>query len=487
MMVDKASAPITKTKWSALDWLTIELRVKSLQFRIAKAVREGRHNKAKALQWLLTHSYQAKLLAIRRVTQNTGSKTAGVDKIIWRSDAQKIKAVVQLNRRHYKTLPLRRIYIPKKNGKLRPLSIPSMRCRAMQALHLLALEPIAETIADKNSYGFRPKRSCADAIEQCFIALSMKRCAKWILECDIKSCFDEISHEWLLNNAPMDKTILRKWLEAGYIEQQQLKATTLGVPQGGIISPTLLTITLSGLEKAISAVTNPRTDKVNTIIYADDFVITGATKEILEQKVRPVVEEFLIKRGLKLSEEKTTITHIDQGFDFLGHNIRKYNEKLLIKPSKSNVKVFLANIRDIIKRAKATKTDDLINILNPKIRGWANYYRHVVSKAVFSKVDNDIFLALWTWAKRRHRNKGRHWIARKYFCSIHGDNWVFNAGSVIYQGRNKVLRLLNANAVPIKRHIKIRAEAIPYDPKYKEYFAEREKLQHWAKSTKSKI
>lgn len=486
MMVDKASAPITKIKWSSIDWPTIELKVKSLQLRIAKAVQEGRHNKAKALQWLLTHSYYAKLLAIRRVTQNTGSKTAGVDKVIWRSDVQKMKAVAQLNRRNYKTLPLRRIYIPKKNGKLRPLSIPSMRCRAMQALHLLALEPIAEMIADKNSYGFRPKRSCADAIEQCFIALSMKRCAKWILECDIKSCFDEISHEWLLNHSPMDRTILKKWLEAGYIEQQQLKATTLGVPQGGIISPTLLTITLSGLEKAISAATNSRTDKVNTVIYADDFIITGATKEILEQKVRPVVERFLIKRGLKLSEEKTIITHIDQGFDFLGHNIRKYKEKLLIKPSKSNVNIFLANIREIIKRAKATRTEDLINILNPKIRGWANYYRHVVSKAVFSKVDNDIFLALWTWAKRRHRNKGHHWIARKYFCSINGDNWVFNAGSVTYQGRSKVLRLLNANAVPIKRHIKIRAEATPYDPKYKEYFAERERLQRLAKSTKGK-
>ena len=285
----------------------------------------------------------------------------------------------------------------------------------------------------------------------------------------------------------MDKIILKKWLETGYIEQQQLKATTLGVPQGGVISPTLLTITLSGLEKAISAVTNPRTDKVNTIIYADDFVITGATKEILEQKVRPVVEEFLTKRGLKLSEEKTSITHIDQGFDFLGHNIRKYNEKLLIKPSKNNVNVFLANIRDIIKRAKATKTEDLINILNPKIRGWANYYRHVVSKAVFSKVDNDIFLALWAWAKRRHRNKGHYWIARKYFCSINGDNWVFNAGSVTQLGRSKVLRLLNANAVPIKRHIKIRAEAIPYDPKYKEYFARRERLQRWVKSTGGNI
>lgn len=168
----------------------------------------------------------------------------------------------------------------------------------------------------------------------------------------------------------------------------------------------------------------------------------------------------------------------------MGHNIRKYKEKLLIKPSKNNVKAFLANIRNIITRAKATSAQDLINILNPKIRSWANYYRHVVSKAVFNKVDNDIFLTLWTWAKRRHRNKGRHWIARKYFCSRGGDNWVFNAGLVPHQGQYKTLKLLNANATPIKRHIKIRAEATPYDPKYAKYFAERERRQCWAKLTR---
>ena len=312
MMVTDTSAPITKIEWSTIDWSIVELQVRQLQFRIAKAVRDARYNKAKALQWLLTHSYYAKLLAIKRVTQNRGSKTAGVDKVIWRSNAQKLNAVTQLNRRTYKTLPLRRIYIPKKNGKLRPLSIPSMRCRAMQSLHLLALEPISETIADKNSYGFRPKRSCADAIEQCFIDLAPKRCAKWILECDIKSCFDEISQGWLLANTPTDRVILRKWLEAGYIEQQQLHATTLGVPQGGTISATLLLITLSGLEQAIHAVTNAAKDKVNIVIYADNFIIPGATKEILEQKVKPTIIKFINERGLELSEEKTMITHIER-------------------------------------------------------------------------------------------------------------------------------------------------------------------------------
>lgn len=483
MVINDASAPITKIEWSTIDWFIVELQVRQLQFRIAKAVRKGRHNKAKALQWLLTHSYYAKLLAIKRVTQNRGSKTAGVDRVLWRSNAQKLKAVTQLNRRTYKTLPLRRIYIPKKNGKLRPLSIPSMRCRAMQSLHLLALEPISETIADKNSYGFRPKRSCADAIEQCFIGLAPKRCAKWVLECDIKSCFDEISHGWLLANSPTDKVILKKWLEAGYIEQQQLHATTLGVPQGGTISATLLLITLSGLEQAVHAVTSAAKDKVNIVIYADDFIITGATKEILEQKVKPTVIKFLKERGLELSEEKTIITHIDQGFDFLGHNVRKYNGKLLIKPAKKNVKAFIDNLRNIIKGAKATKASDLINTLNPKIRGWANYYCHVVSKDIFGKVDSDIFLALWAWAKRRHPHKNHRWIKNKYFGTVNGDNWVFNAGMVAYQGRFRILRLLDAKSVPIKRHIKIRAEANPFDPKYKEYFQKRDMLQRANKST----
>lgn len=474
MIAPNANASSARVKWDSLDWELIKTKVKQLQMRIAKAIREGEYRKAKSLQWLLTHSYHAKLMAVRRVTQNRGSKTPGIDKIVWKTPTQKLNAVTQLNRRGYKTLPLRRIYIPK-NGdkqKLRPISIPPMKCRAMQALHLLALEPIAETIVDKNSYGFRPNRSCADAIEQCFITLAKKSSAQWVLEGDIKSCFNTISHRWLYDNIPMDKIILKQWLESGYIEDQQLKATLEGVGQGSVISPTLLNLTLRGLEAAIIAATKPK-DKVHIVFYADDFVVTGATREILEVTVKPLIINFLKERGLELSEEKTLITHINNGFDFLGHNVRKYKQKLLIKPAKKGIKSFLRNIRGVIKTRATVKTEELIQILNPKIRGWANFYKHVVSKAIFSQVDHEIFKAIGKWVKRRHPNKSWKWINKKYFCKIEHDNWVFNAGLQASQGRYQLLRLFSASSVAIKRHIKIRSEATPYDPKYNEYFEKR--------------
>ena len=373
-------APSTKAvNWKQINWNTVQKKVKRLQLRIAKAIKQGRYGKAKALQWLLTHSFNAKLLAIKRVTQNRGKNTPGVDRTIWRSSKQKIQAINSLKRRGYYSLPLRRIYIPKKNGKLRPLGIPTMRDRAQQALHLLALEPIAESQADKNSYGFRPKRSIHDAIEQCHKALSRKTSSVYILEGDIKACFDKISHEWLENHALMDKSMLKQWLKAGYMDKNVFHQTAEGTPQGGIASPTLANIVLDGLEKAIKA-TGKQGDKINFVRYADDFICTAATREILEQKVLPVIIKFLKERGLELSFEKTKITHIDEGFNFLGFNLRKYKGKLLIKPAKKGIKTFLDNIRKTIKSNNAWSAEQLIRILNPKIQGWANHYRYSVAK-----------------------------------------------------------------------------------------------------------
>jgi RNA-directed DNA polymerase len=222
--------------------------VRRLQARIVEATREGRKSRVKALQWILTHSFNGKALAVKRVTENQGKKTPGVDGVTWSTPEAKSQAVLSLSRRGYQPKPLRRVYIPKAHGKMRPLGIPTLKDRAMQALYLLALEPVAETTADRHSFGFRPERSTADAIEQCFNALA-KRCSpQWILEGDIKGCFDNISHEWLLTNTLMDRTILQKWLKAGYMENRQLFPTQAGTPQGGIISPTLANLVLDELE-----------------------------------------------------------------------------------------------------------------------------------------------------------------------------------------------------------------------------------------------
>jgi len=460
--------------WDSINWKTVEKQVLRLQMRIAKAIREGRHGRAKALQWLLTHSFYAKLMAVKRVVQNAGSKTAGVDRVIWRTSSQKMQAAKSLQRQGYSPKPLRRIYIPKKNGKQRPLGIPTMFDRAQQALHLLALEPISETKAEKNFYGFRPKRSVADAIEQCFNVLCRKNSAQWIFEGDIKSCFDKICHKWLLNNIPMDKTILSKWLSAGYIEKQVFHPTEEGTPQGGVISPTLLNIALAGLEQAIKRAV-PKKEKVNVVVYADDFIVTGISKEVLEQKIKPVVAAFLKERGLELSEEKTKITHIKDGFDFLGFNVRKYKGKLLIKPSKKNVKSFLDNVRSFIKSNKTAKTENLTRQLNPKIRSWANHYRHVVSKEIFSNVDNCIYIALQQWVKRRHPNKSAKWRRNKYYRSHGLRQWIFSTKTQDKNGNTTFLDLFKASKVTIKRHVKIRGEATPYDPLYKDYF---KRLKH---------
>src|SRR5438876_7547209 len=256
------------TDWKSIDWKAIEKLVRRLQVRIAKAVQAGKHRLAKALQWVLTHSRSAKLLAVLRVTTNRGAKTPGVDNVTWRSERQKLQAAFNLKRHGYRPRPLRRHYIPKPNGKLRPLSIPTMHDRAMQALYALSLAPIAETLADRYSYGFREGRRCADALEQCFTVLSQKGSAPWVLEGDIRACFDEIDHPWLLQHVPMDQQLLRAWLKAGHWEKEQLFPTSAGTPQGGLISPLLSNFALDGMERAVKAMAR-RVDKINFVRYAD--------------------------------------------------------------------------------------------------------------------------------------------------------------------------------------------------------------------------
>ena len=473
------ASPHTKVNWDAINWRKANQTVRRLQARIVKATQGNRWGKVKALQHLLTRSFSGKALAVKRVTENKGKRTPGIDQIIWNTPEKEAAAVQSLRQKGYRALPLRRVHIPKGSGNgTRPLGIPTMKDRAMQALHLLALDPVAETKGDPNSYGFRSERSTADAIEQCFIALGQENAAEWILKCDIRSCFDRISHDWMLDNIPMEKAILQKWLRAGFIDKHVLHATGEGVPQGGIASPVIANLTLDGLERKLrekypTKTRRARRAKAHMIRYADDVVFTGSSKELLEEEIIPLINQFMSERGLELSSEKTQIVHVKDGFDFLGQNVRKYSGKILIKPAKKNVKAFLDKVRKVVKANRQATAGHLIVQLNPIIRGWADYHRHAVSSEAFGLVDYAIFKMVWRWAKRRHPKKNRRWVADKYFHRNGESKWVFAGESIDKSGKCREVRLIRAAGVQIKRHTKIKGEANPYDPQWEVYFEER--------------
>jgi len=483
-----ASSLSCRLNWSDIDWDKCETGVKKLQRRIVKAWQEKRYGKVKSLQYLLTNSFEAKALAVKRVTSNKGGNTAGVDKIRWSTPNSKMRAVKSLKKRGYHPLPLKRVFIEKSNGKKRPLGIPTMKDRAMQSLFLMALEPIAETTADRNSYGFRRKRSTADAVDALHRLLSKGTSPQWILEGDIKGCFNHISHDWLLNNIPTDKSILGKWLKCGVIYNKCLSPTEEGTPQGGIISPTLANMTLDGMEALVKERYSARylkgksriyCPKVHLIRYADDFVVTATDRKTLED-IRKMIIEFLDERGLSLSEEKTVTTHIDEGFDFPGFNVRKYNGKLLIKPSRKGRKKFTEKLHEIVFRNKAAAQNKLIVQLNPILTGWGNYYKHVVSKKIFSNIDHILILQLKRWAFRRHNNKSRDWCMKRYFKTEGNRHWCFKC-QAFESGKSKIFTLKRLSDIPIVRHVKVKQDANPFDPVWDDYFERRYKLANLKK------
>jgi len=447
-------------QWNTIDWDKIKSTVNRLQIRIAKATQDENWNLVKRLSYLLTHSRSAKLLAVRVVTQNRGKRTPGIDGELWNSASEKIRAAMSLTDRQYRAQPLRRIYIPKpgKDTK-RPISIPTMYDRAMQALYGLALQPISETSADPRSFGFRVFRSAQDASEYAFLCLSRKNSNSWILEGDIRGCFDTIAHDWLMDNIPMDQSVLTQFLKAGFVFDQTLFPTDKGTPQGGIVSPILANMTLDGLETILNA-RFPKM-RVYFVRYADDFLVITPTKEIAEE-AREAIKEFLMERGLELSTEKTLITHISDGFDFLGYNFRKYKGMLLIKPSKKSIQSITGKIRATVKKAQAWSQDALIKTLNPIIRGWTNYHRHIAAKATFKKLDAYLWTVTWQWGKRRHSNKGFKWIANRYWHSESKRNWVFKTEE------NTLQQFSDAS---IRRHVFPKLDVNPYLDR--SYFLER--------------
>jgi len=472
-------------KWITIPWKKLEKTVHNIQKRIYKATKAGKIGKAKKLARLLMRSSSSITLNVRRVTQdNKGKRTAGVDGVKMLTPKQRLEMINDLIEqastrfKGYKAKPIRRVYVPKPNGDKRPLGIPTMKDRAIQGIVKSSLEPMCEAQFEPYSYGFRPAYSTHDAIELIYNSLNRKE--KWVLEADIKGCFDNINHNKLLEKlggTSEQQRMVKQMLKAGVMENQTFSPSEKGTPQGGIISPLLANIALDGMESYLKQELRKTythreildSGRTRLVRYADDFVILHENKNVITDSKR-IIKEWLAQIGLELSEEKTSITHSRQALDFLGFNIRHYqtngkhfmekgkqNErgfKLLIKPSKKSIKKHQIALKEVIRSSKASSQDDLIRRLNPIIRGWSNYHRHVVSKAIFGKQDHLLWQKLWAWAKRRHPLKGRHWIANRYFKIIGGRKWCFatDESQLVIHVKTK-----------IRRHVMVKTGASFYD------------------------
>jgi RNA-directed DNA polymerase len=475
----KAPVETPSEDWVQLTWRKLERHVYRLQKRIFRASERGNVGAVHRLQQLLMRSRSAQLLAVRRVTQdNQGKKTAGIDGVKSLTPAARLALAEMIHPKHMKRTkarPVRRVWIPKPGKQeKRPLGIPVMRDRAYQALVKQALEPEWEARFEANSYGFRPGRGSNDAIEAIYLEISRK--SKYVLDADIRGCFDHISYQALLDKLatyPAMRQTIRAWLKAGIMEADRLTSTEEGTPQGGVISPLLANIALHGRETDLRKASTKREGKPALIRYADDFVVLHPTLAGVE-KAKRIVEAWLAKMGLELKPSKTRITHTlegEAGFDFLGFHVRQYRVgkahtgrnthgvplgfKTLIKPAPESIKRHMTDLNRLVRAHRATSQEELIDDLNPVIAGWANYYRTIVAAEIFSRCDLLLNGLLQGWGRHRHPNKRKRWVVGKYWAVDQGEGWTFKAqdGSTLKEHRT----------TPIRRHVKVRGRASPYD------------------------
>ena len=472
-----------RINWNAIDWQQQYRIVNNLRQRIYRASELGDLKRVRNLQKLMLKATANKLIAIRRVTQqNQGRRSPGIDKVIVRTAQAREKLYQALHTAlPGKHSPVKRVYIPKKKGT-RPLGLPTIFDRCMQAIVKSSLEPYWEAQFEPTSYGFRPGRSAHDAIEKIFCVANSRNRRKWVLDADIQGAFDNINHEFLLNQLKGFPGILwiKQWLTAGVMENQQWYPTLTGIPQGGIISPLLANIALHNMESVLGIKYNCRglqSGCCALVRYADDFVVFHETREGCEM-ARDKLQYWLAQRGLTLSANKTRIQHLTQGFDFLGFHIRHYpvrNRKqpyiFLAKPSKSSIQHFRHLVRHALKRVQAWPIQSVISFLNPIIRGWSYYFRTGVATKTFASLDHWMWIKQKRFVLRRHPNKNWRWRYARYWGQIPGrkDRWVFNDK---ISGRY----LLKLSWTSIKRHVLVKGNASPDNPVLRDYWQKRKRL-----------
>ena len=476
---------VVAREWNDINWCQNTRIVRDLRQRIFRASRQGNRRKVRSLQRLMLKCTANQETSIRKVTQiNAGRSTPGVDKVVVKTPAERTKLMQEIaTYEPYKVKPVRRVFIPKANGKQRPLGIPTIRDRVMQAIIKNALEPEWEAKFEPCSYGFRPGRSCHDAIGRIYGIAMPSHKKKWVVDADIVGFFDQVQHQHILASIKgfPAQQLVKEWLKAGIIEEEQFKPTPTGTPQGGVISPLLANIALHGLERA-AGITYRKNGGALTVKgdralvrYADDFVIFTKTKEDAE-KAQEDVATWLQERGLQLSKEKTHIRHLTEGFNFLGFNVRQYpvttsrtKWKLLIKPSKDAVKDFKYRMKQEWKGLVGKNVEAVVKKLNPILRGWGNYYKTVVSKETFESLDHWMYRKEHRWIKRSHQNKSAKWRKEAYFGQFKNGRkttWVFGKAEAFMQ---------KLSWIPIKRHSIVNHDASPDDPELVTYWEEREK------------